>query len=313
MQSTLVSPNYLDLVPIDFMIKLLPSEYTFQSLFEVDYSKWDWNQLIPSKDFKFIEGVTPFTNKNFIFMSIFLYLLTVLSIKVLFNVLNIKGWKLGMISGIHNLILCVWSFLMCAGLSYDLLLLFTSSEHGINALFCSPESNPLTGRIFYWHYLYFISKFYEFIDTLIIVLKRRELIFLHIWHHAIVVLIVWTWLPGVAYASVGMFANTLVHVFMYYYYFRTSINPSVRIWWKSYLTSGQLFQFSMSFVLAIPFLLQDISLNQTTGKFNHSCKGWGAFGFTMVNNLIFLILFINFYIQTYVKRKSSTKSKSKSE
>ncbi|EGC39291.1 hypothetical protein DICPUDRAFT_52726 [Dictyostelium purpureum] len=305
----MAEPNYLDLVPTEFFKTLIPSEYSLQSLFEVDYSKWDWSQLLPSNNFKFVEGVTPFSNKNFIFLSIFVYLLTVLTIKFLFSVLNIKGWKLGFVSGIHNLILCIWSLFMWVGISYDLFILFTTTEHGINALFCSPKSNPITGRIFYWHYIYFVSKFYEFIDTLIIVLKRRQLIFLHIWHHAIVVLIVWTWLPsGVAYASVGMFANTLVHIFMYYYYFRTSINPSVRIWWKSYLTSGQLFQFTMSFILAIPFLLQDISFNSSTGGFDHSCKGWGPFAFTMVNNLIFLLLFINFYLKTYFKPKSSKKT-----
>ncbi|KAF2074078.1 hypothetical protein CYY_004607 [Polysphondylium violaceum] len=312
--------DYFSLVPTDYLKSLLPTEYDVSSFFKVDYSKWDWSQLIPSENFQYIEGVTPFSNKNFIFMAIFSYLFCVYFLKFLLSGSKVKGLSLQGFSALHNLILCIWSLGMFVGICYDLFLLFTQTEHGVNALFCSPKANPFSGRVFYWHYMYFVSKFYEFIDTFIIVLKKKPLIFLHIWHHSIVVLIVWTWLPeGVAYGSVGLFANTLVHIFMYYYFFRTSLNPSVRIWWKSYLTSGQLFQFTMSFILSIPFLLQDISISSVTGIIQHSCKGWGPFFFTMINNLIFLILFINFYIKTYLTKggksspRSSRASKAKEE
>ncbi|EGG18483.1 GNS1/SUR4 family protein [Cavenderia fasciculata] len=290
------------LFPLEYYKSLLPLEYnSFESFVKVDFSKWDWSQLIPSENFKYEEGVTPFSNKNFIFMAIISYLLTVYTIKAAMSNSKLKGFSLGYVSAIHNLILCGWSLVMVLGVAYDAYLIATTTSHGINCIFCSPKSNPFSGRIFYWHYLYFISKFYEFLDTIIIVLKKKPLIFLHIWHHSIVVLIVWTWLPeGIAYGNVGLFANTLVHVFMYYYYFRTSLNPSIRIWWKSYLTSGQLFQFTMSFILAIPFLVQDISYDKETGIVGHSCVGWGGFSFTMMNNLFFLILFMNFYIKTYL-------------
>ncbi|EFA77110.1 GNS1/SUR4 family protein [Heterostelium album PN500] len=297
--------DLLQLIPFEYFKSLAPTEYTWETFFKVDFSKWDWKQLIPSQDFKFEEGVTPFSNKNFIFLTIIIYLTTVYSIKFFMSSPKLKGWNLRGFSALHNLILCVWSLIMVLGVTYDAFQLAFNSEYGVDGFFCSPKSNPISGRIFYWHYLYFVSKFYEFIDTIIIVLKKKPLIFLHIWHHSIVVLIVWTWLPGgVSYGSIGLFANTLVHVFMYYYYFRTAWNPSVRIWWKSYLTSGQLFQFTMSFVLSIPFLLKDIVINEN-GVISHNCVGWGAFMFTMFNNLFFLILFMNFYIKTYIQRPKS--------
>ncbi|GAM18295.1 hypothetical protein SAMD00019534_014700, partial [Acytostelium subglobosum LB1] len=287
------------LIPLDYFKSLLPTEYNLETITRVDFSKWDWNQLIPSNDFVYQEGVTPFSNKNFIFMCIAVYLSIIYGTKLLLSNPKTRGFNLRWFSAIHNLILCVWSLVMCVGITYDAFNMAMNTEYGINGIFCSPKSNPISGRIYYWHYLYFVSKFYEFIDTIIIVLKKKPLIFLHIWHHSIVVLIVWTWLPeGVAYGSVGLFANTLVHVFMYYYYFRTTLNPSVRIWWKNYLTSGQLFQFTMSFVLSVPYLLQDLDFG--VSPIGHKCVGWGPFMFTMFNNLFFLILFMNFYIKTYI-------------
>ncbi|KYR02659.1 GNS1/SUR4 family protein [Tieghemostelium lacteum] len=297
---TAITTNFQSLIPIEFFKNLPPFEYTLESFFKVDFSKWDWSQLIPSQDFKWEEGVTPFSNKNFVFMSAIAYVVLVYLIKFSLSGKDVKGFSFNKFPIVHNLILSVWSLIMCVGAIFDIFLLATQTEYGISALFCSPKSNPITGRIYYWHYLYFISKFYEFIDTFIIVLRKKPLIFLHIWHHFIVVIIVWTWFgEGIAYGTVGLLANTLVHVFMYYYYFRTALNPNIRIWWKSYLTSGQIFQFSISFVLAIPFVVQDLFVDPNTGIIGHNCTGYSSFIFTMINNLIFLILFVNFYQGAY--------------
>lgn len=108
-------------------------------------------------------------------------------------------------------------------------------------------------------YSYYLSKFYELFDTVILVLKKvsqsyyykeltvlkKPIIFLHWYHHAIVILMVWTWIEyGIVfsryyhgslagqfnYYSLGMLANTLVHVFMYYYYYLAARGKSV--WFK---------------------------------------------------------------------------------
>ena len=55
-------------------------------------------------------------------------------------------------------------------------------------LFCTPLGTPATGRIYFWSYIYYISKFYELGDTAILVFKQKPVSFLHVYHHSLVML-----------------------------------------------------------------------------------------------------------------------------
>ncbi|RKO92310.1 ELO family, partial [Blyttiomyces helicus] len=155
----------------------------------------------------------------------------------------------------------------------------------------------ISGPLFFTLYIYYLSKFYELFDTVILVLKKKPLIFLHWYHHAIVILMVWSWLQyGITYSSLGTIANTLIHVFMYYYYFVSSLGGNV--WFKRYLTFGQIIQFAVSFILCGPYLHY---------HFKRGCSGWDAFLFSMAVNGSFLFLFVRFYRSSYGKGKAADK------
>ena len=133
--------------------------------------------------------------------------------------------------------------------------------------------------------------------------------------------------------SLGMWANTLVHVFMYYYYFQQALGN--KVWFKvhtlpasacaeacllhalmrraklglghgarpsshqKYITTMQIVQFGVSFLLALPFLYY-----QSSGQ----CLGLEAFVFSMVCNGIFLFLFIRFYEREYAAKRQASKA-----
>ena len=100
------------------------------------------------------------------------------------------------------------------------------------------------GRLFFWSYAYYLSKYYEFIDTVLLLCKAKPASLLHVFHHALVVVMAWLWVDQAQTLQWGgLLTNTAVHVVMYWYYFETTLGNSPK--WKKYITSFQIAQFSM--------------------------------------------------------------------
>ncbi len=123
----------------------------------------------------------------------------------------------------HNTILFVWSLVIFVGALADFIAL--GYQSGWRATFCEAAGSdalplePQRGRLFFWSYLYFLSKYWEFGDTVLIVLRKAPLTFLHVYHHSVVALMSYLWLShGLIFHFYGILFNTLVHVFMYWYY-----------------------------------------------------------------------------------------------
>ena len=115
-------------------------------------------------------------------------------------------------------------------------------------LFCTPQGTKPTGGLWFWSYVYYLSKYYEFLDTVLLALKAKPTSFLHVFHHAGVVSMSWLWVDQVQSMQFGgLLMNTLVHVIMYYYYFLTALKISP--WWKKYITMIQIIQFASRCVL----------------------------------------------------------------
>lgn len=146
-------------------------------------------------------------------------------------------------------------------------------------------------------YVYFAIKVIDLIDTVFFVLRKKQnqVTFLHVYHHAGMVLLVWhgcKYFAGGHSIFIGAI-NSLVHVVMYSYYFLTSLNPEYRknIWWKKYITQMQLIQFFF------------ISLHYAILLFQPNCKfpKW-VVGVLMPQNFFMFVLFGDFYYKTYVKK-----------
>ena len=45
-------------------------------------------------------------------------------------------------------------------------------DEGVEAMFCTSHVEQMRGRLFFGLYVYYLSKFYELFDTVIIVLKK---------------------------------------------------------------------------------------------------------------------------------------------
>lgn len=95
----------------------------------------------------------------------------------------------------------------------------------------------------FWAFMFIMSKLPELIDTLFIVLRKQELIFLHWYHHCTV--LVYCWYSYKDFAASGrwfMNMNYFVHSLMYSYFALKSMKVRVPIWVSKLITSLQLVQ-----------------------------------------------------------------------
>ena len=230
---------------------------------------------------------------------------------VFFMTQSHERYELKEITIAHNLFLCLWSLAMFLGVSYGMYV--SSLESGFySSLLCAPpQENNLTGPLGYWLYVYYLSKYYEFLDTILAILKKKPLTFLHVYHHAIIPVLSWTWLAGNwPFQFIGAWLNTLIHVIMYYYYFARTVfgyNP----WWKSYITTGQILQFFIVFLMIFGFLFMTTRTASLMELWNGNLSTWegdcagnlGSVVLSQLVNITFLGLFTHFYIQTYTKKR----------
>eukprot|EP00899_Mesostigma_viride_P018178 jgi/Mesvir1/26361/Mv16072-RA.1 len=214
-----------------------------------------------------------------------------------------QPFQLRAVSLVHNAFLLCLSLYMVVETASQAYLNFHWRETGFRP-FCQPveglgddtwqtESGRRLARVLWIHYL---SKGYEFLDTVIIILKKndKQLNFLHVYHHATTFFPVWY--LNVRYGPGGeawfvCFLNSLVHVFMYAHYFLSSLGdyPGKR-YFRKFITRFQLVQFGMYLFECAVLLSKDcfrprISVYQL-----------------LFQSIIFVILFSNFYSQNYSSR-----------
>ncbi|KAJ3224314.1 hypothetical protein HDU81_008635 [Chytriomyces hyalinus] len=114
----------------------------------------------------------------------------------------------------------------------------------------SPNGWPMAKML----WLFYVSKIFEFVDTLIMVLKKNnhQISFLHLYHHSSILLVTGVsvfYSPG-GEVYLSSMLNCFVHVIMYGYYFLSSMNVKQVVFIKKYITMIQLTQFCINLVQA---------------------------------------------------------------
>ncbi|OAY44902.1 putative elongation of fatty acids protein DDB_G0272012 [Manihot esculenta] len=197
------------------------------------------------------------------------------------------------LTAIHNIVLLSLSFVMALGCSLSIILFAPNVDY----LVCFPKKTPPTGPLFFWAYIFYLSKIFEFMDTLLIILSNsvRRLTFLHVYHHATVVVMCYISL----HSSQSMFpcvlvTNATVHVIMYFYYFLCAVG--IRPKWKKLVTDCQILQFFSSFAI-----IAWIFYYHFTGAGCSGILGW-CFDAVFITSL--LVLFLDFHSKNYSKQKT---------
>jgi len=216
---------------------------------------------------------------------------------------------------VHNMILVVLSLAMAVGVA--LAAYQRAQERGWFSLICGDVQGRdlMKGALGFWTYVYYVSKYYELLDTVILLLKNKPVILLHVYHHTTMILAAWTslyygWLEGSWWC---VFVNSIIHFFMYIYY--TLSLCKIDVWWKKHLTSMQIFQFMTGLVFVQIYLcyyFQNPTLSWHNGwpqlDYKQGCGGHLGTGlYAHALNFSFFCLFIRFFLQTYARKGDKMK------
>lgn len=218
--------------------------------------------------------------------------------------------KLKGVCAAHNGALAVFSLAVFVGQLYETIM--ASRRLGVHDVFCWQTPGPAQGRLYFWSYLFYLSKYYELLDTVLLVLKKKPLDFLHCYHHSIVPFSAWLGFCGWFMPIItGCLFNSLVHVVMYYYYMLVTLGKSV--WWKKYLTVFQIIQFCSGGAFTATFYMlyfRNLRVAETavayTLAFDKGCQGdVHSVLFVAAVNVSFLVLFCQFYAKAYRRPRAT--------
>eukprot|EP01128_Nolandella_sp_AFSM9_P007260 TRINITY_DN3926_c0_g1_i1.p1 TRINITY_DN3926_c0_g1~~TRINITY_DN3926_c0_g1_i1.p1 ORF type:complete len:273 (+),score=40.39 TRINITY_DN3926_c0_g1_i1:32-850(+) len=207
--------------------------------------------------------------------------------------------------------LSVWNFglfLFSLGciLSFVWRLVLGVQQHGLDVLICDTNGHFWSGLDLFCVWIFLISKFFELGDTVLLVLRKRPVIFLHWYHHVTVLL--YCWQANMTHNSNSILFGTMnafIHTVMYYYYWQSSMGN--RLSWGSLVTKLQLSQMFFGIALVVSWGYYDRVLDMNCYATTHD--GPLLTSFIMYGS--YFILFLHFYVGRWLaKRKSDKEGKS---
>lgn len=223
---------------------------------------------------------------------------------------------------LHNVFLCVYSVWTFVGM----LKAFSHTTHQIRAwtnstsaltnfvhavcdlehgVFQQTVGNHNLALYGWWFYM---LKFYEVLDTVIILLKGRPSSLLQSYHHAGAMMCMWS---GIRYQSppiwIFVVFNSFIHLLMYFYFSLACLKVKVPQIVKRVLTLMQISQFILGGSLAVFHAF--ITLSDVSGQLFSGCIKTSDQALPLLINVAYLApltaLFATFYIESYIKRKTA--------
>lgn len=220
----------------------------------------------------------------------------------------------------HNIFLCVYSAWTCLGMTSSLVGTIIESARGHERSsssgawrgLCSVNEGIWSRGLSYYGFLFYLSKFYEIFDTIIILAKGKRSSLLQTYHHTGAMLSMWA---GIRFASppiwVFVVFNSLIHTLMYLYYVLSGLNIRVPKAIKRALTTAQICQFVIGGSVALAHLFVyyfDTGMGGYTSCLTNPGQTFALF-FILLYLAPLTYLFVGFWIDSYVLgRKPVTKS-----
>lgn len=165
---------------------------------------------------------------------------------------------------------------------------------GFQHSICDPASSQ--GVAEFWIYMFAMSKAFELVDTVFIVLRKRPLTFLHVYHHMSVLIYSWHgYKDDTAAGRWFVWMNYGVHSIMYTYYACRSIDIKFNKFLPMTITTLQLCQMVVGCYISIVVYLTKL-------KQQNCHQTYENLYFCFFIYFTYCLLFINFFYKTYIKK-----------
>ncbi|OWM66336.1 elongation of fatty acids protein 3-like [Punica granatum] len=170
-------------------------------------------------------------------------------------------------------------------------------------LLCFPLGTRPSGRVFFWSYMFYLSRFFHMIRTFFTILRRRKLSFAQLFNNSILTFMSFLWLEfSQSFQVLAILCTTLVYSVVYGYRFWTAIGlPSACF---PFVVNCQIVLLWCNLACHVGFLLLQL--------IKGGCNGIGAWGINSVLNGAILLLFLKFYLKMHKKSSSPPASSSSS-
>ncbi|PVU84749.1 hypothetical protein BB559_005150 [Furculomyces boomerangus] len=262
---------------------------------------WWMNQFFllltnkPKSEWRWIPGETMVSTPQSVLLGAMYYLMIVMVGQLIMSRFK-NPIKLNNIFIVHNLILTSASAFLFVGFMEQTIPMLL--KHGFFWSICDYYS--YTQPLEWLYFCNYLCKWVEFIDTFFLVMKKKKLQFLHVYHHALTMILCYTQIQGKTSVSwVVCSINLLVHVIMYYYYYLAS--RGISVFWKKYLTIFQIAQFVIDINLCFFCLYTHMAYHNFPNLPNMGdCRGTRQAAYAGCILLSsYLTLFVQFFSQVY--------------
>lgn len=244
---------------------------------------------------------------SFLFTSIAAYVVFSVFLHLLLNLLifrrnHHRPLPLGPLPALHSLSMALISAIIFSGI-----LLSTAAEirdtrwfwrrsktTTFQWLLCFPLGTRPSGRVFFWSYIYYLSRFLHTLRTYFTILRRRKLSVFQIFNHSILIFVSFLWLEfSQSFQVLAILLTTSIYAVVYGYRFWTAIGlPSACF---PFVVNCQMVLLGCNLACHIGVLL----LHLIKG----GCNGMNAWILNSVLNGAILLLSLNFFVKTHLRTR----------
>lgn len=235
---------------------------------------------------------------SFLILSISAYITTSTALHLLLLLTRRRRpIPLGPIPALHSLLMSLISAAIFLGMLSsavaeirDTRWIWRRSKTPLQWLLCFPIGTRPSGRVFFWSYAFYLSRFLHVFRTFSTILRRRNLSFFQLFNHSILICMSFLWLEfSQSFQVLAILLMTSVFALVYGYRFWTEIG----------LRKAR-FPFVMNCHLIFLFCNLACHIGVLLLHFyKGGCNGMGAWFFNSVLNGVVLLVFLRSYVKTY--------------